>query len=146
MPACEEHLKSKYLVFESNCDGDLDTYLTGLATKIPHHLDAIWSHCTGYPGARDVPAFLRYMKACQIDTTFFFAGENKMMVTKTLKEFEELLDEYDFIRVHNSHLINLNHVAKYTKGEGGVVTMSDGAEVDVSRRKKEEFLQRLTKL
>ena len=69
-----------------------------------------------------------------------------MIVTKTLKDFEELLNEYDFIRVHNSHLINLNHVTKYTKGEGGVVTLSDGAEVDVSRRKKEEFLQRLTNL
>jgi two-component system, LytTR family, response regulator len=92
---------------------------------------------------------LKDVVRCQADanyTTFFFAGENKMMVTKTLKEFEELLEEYDFMRVHNSHLINLNHVAKYTKGEGGVVTMSDGAEVDVSRRKKEEFLQRLTKL
>jgi two-component system LytT family response regulator len=92
---------------------------------------------------------LKEVVRCQADanyTTFFFTGENKMMVTKTLKEFEELLDEYDFIRVHNSHLINLNHVAKYTKGEGGVVTMSDGAEVDVSRRKKEEFLQRLNKL
>ena len=45
MPACEEHLKSKYLVFESNCDGDLDTYLSGLATSIPaaprRHLEAL---------------------------------------------------------------------------------------------------------
>ena len=92
---------------------------------------------------------LKEVVRCQADanyTTFFFAGEHKMMVTKTLKEFEELLEEYDFIRVHNSHLININHVTKYTKGEGGVVTLSDGAEVDVSRRKKEEFLQRLTKL
>src|ERR1700712_2361499 len=41
MPACEEHLKSKYLVFESNCDGDLESYLAGLATAVPEHLDAI---------------------------------------------------------------------------------------------------------
>jgi two-component system, LytTR family, response regulator len=86
---------------------------------------------------------------CQSDanyTTFYFAIEKKMVVTKTLKEFEDLLCEYDFIRIHNSHLINLNHVVKYTRGEGGVVTMSDGSEVDVSRRKKEEFLKRLSKL
>ena len=92
---------------------------------------------------------LKEIIRCQADanyTTFFFAIEKKMLVTKTLKEFEELLDEYNFIRIHNSHLINLNHVVKYTRGEGGVVTMSDGSEVDVSRRKKEEFLQRLTKL
>jgi len=92
---------------------------------------------------------LKEIVRCQADanyTTFFFAREKKMIVTKTLKDFEELLNEYDFIRVHNSHLINLNHVTKYTKGEGGIVTLSDGAEVDVSRRKKEEFLQRLTNL
>src|SRR5580692_11480518 len=74
MPACEEHLKSKYLIFETNCDSDLETYLTGLAAKIPQHLDAIWSHCTGYPGSSDLRAFLRYMKACQLETTFFFAA------------------------------------------------------------------------
>lgn len=79
-------------------------------------------------------------------TTFFFAAGKKLVVTKTLKEFDELLNEYDFIRVHHSHLINLNHVEKYARGEGGTVTMSDGSEVDVSRRKKEEFLQGLAKL
>lgn len=86
---------------------------------------------------------------CQADanyTTFFFTAEKKMIVTKTLKEFEELLNDYNFIRIHNSHMINLDHVVKYTKGEGGVVTLSDGSEIDVSRRKKEEFLQRLANL
>lgn len=79
-------------------------------------------------------------------TTFFFAGKNKMIVAKTLKEFEELLNEYDFIRIHNSHLINLHHVKNYTKGEGGIVLMADGSQVDVSRRKKDEFLKRLSEL
>jgi two-component system LytT family response regulator len=92
---------------------------------------------------------LKDIVRCQAEanyTTFFFAVEKKMVVTKTLKEFEDLLNDYDFIRVHNSHLINMNHIVKYMKGEGGVVVMSDGSEVDVSRRKKEEFLQRLAKL
>lgn len=99
-PACEEHLKSKYLVFESNCDGDLDTYLKGLATKIPQHLDAIWSHCTGYPGARDVPAFMRYMKACQLETTFFFAAVNDKSVTETLIALQTQRAVADFIATH----------------------------------------------
>lgn len=92
---------------------------------------------------------LKDIVRCQAEanyTVFFFVVEKKMIVTKSLKEFEDLLVDYDFIRVHNSHLINLNHTVKYTKGEGGVVEMSDGSEVDVSRRKKEEFLQRLAKL
>jgi hypothetical protein len=100
MPACEEHLKSKYLVFESNCDGDPDTYLTGLAGEIPEHLDAIWSHCTGYPGAADVQAFLRYMKACQIDMTFFFAAVNNKSVTDTLVALQTQRAVADFIATH----------------------------------------------
>jgi hypothetical protein len=100
MPSCEEHLKSKYLVFESNCDGDLDTYFTGLATKIPQHLDAIWSHCTGYPGTQDLPVFLRYMKACQVDTTFFFAAVNDKSVTETLLALQAKRAVADFIATH----------------------------------------------
>jgi two-component system, LytTR family, response regulator len=79
-------------------------------------------------------------------TNFFFASSNKLLVIKTLKEYEELLHDCNFIRVHKSHLINLHHVKSYTRGEGGTVTMSDGTIVDVSRRKKEEFLQRLEML
>jgi hypothetical protein len=100
MPACEEHLKSKYLVFETNCDGDLDTYLGGLAATISQHLDAIWSHCTGYPGAGDVPTFLRYMKACQIETTFFFAAVNNKSVTDTLIALQTQCAVADFIVTH----------------------------------------------
>jgi hypothetical protein len=85
-PSCEEHLKSKYLVFESNCDGDRDSYLTGLARAIPEELDAIWNHCAGYPkrGAADLEAFLAYMKRCEIETTFFFAPVNDKTRKQTL--------------------------------------------------------------
>ena len=86
---------------------------------------------------------------CQSDinyTNFFLTSKNKMLVTKTLKDYEELLNDYDFIRVHNSNLINLHHVKNYSRGEGGTVTMSDGSTVDVSRRKKDEFLKRLAEL
>jgi hypothetical protein len=99
-PSCEEHLKSKYLIFETNCDGDLDAYCTGLAAGIPGHLDAIWSHCTGYPGTKDKAAFLRYMKACQIETTFFFAAVNDKSVTETLKALQTKSAVADFILKH----------------------------------------------
>lgn len=100
MPACEEHLKSKYLVFESNCDGDFDSYLRGLATAIPEHLDAIWGHCTAYPGTADVTKFLAYMKACQIETTFFFAAVNNKSVTDTLSALQTQRAVADFIACH----------------------------------------------
>jgi hypothetical protein len=84
MPACEEHLQSQYLVFESNFDGDLDTYLRLIATEIPDAVDAVWGHCVGYPGVRDIPAFQSYMKKCQITTTFYFADVNDKTVQQTL--------------------------------------------------------------
>ena len=99
-PACEEHLHSKYLVFESNCDGDLDSYLQGLAARVPARLDAIWSHCVGYPGAANPQAFIDYMKACQIETTFYFAAVNDKSVTETLSALQTQRAVADFIACH----------------------------------------------
>ena len=84
-PACEEHLKSKYLVWECNCDGGLDEYLTNLAQQVPGELDAIWSHCVGYPGAGNVRAFIQYIKSCQLETTFFFAAVNDRTLPQSLR-------------------------------------------------------------
>jgi two-component system LytT family response regulator len=83
---------------------------------------------------------------CESDntyTTFFITDGRKIIVSKTLKQVEEMLDEYGFFRVHNSHLINLSYLVEYLKGEGGQVKLSDGSVVDVSRRKKEEFLKHI---
>lgn len=101
-PACEEHLRSKYLVFESNCDGDLESYLRGLASSVPEHLDAIWSHCVGYPGAANAQAFIDYMKACQIETTFFFAAVNDKSVPETLSALQTQRAVADFIACHQN--------------------------------------------
>ena len=104
MPACEEHLQSKYLIFECNLDAaddaGLERYLRGLAETIPTHLDAIWSHCVGYPGAKDATAFVRYMKACQIETTFFFAAVNDKSLPEALKALETQRAVTDFIASH----------------------------------------------
>ncbi|HEX4006076.1 MAG TPA: hypothetical protein VHX60_07860 [Acidobacteriaceae bacterium] len=102
MPACEEHLKSKYLVFESNCDGDLDGYLNGLAVNIAEHLDAIWQHCVGYPGAANHQAFIDYMKACQLTTTFYFAAVNNKSVDQTLRALDTQTAVADFIATHQA--------------------------------------------
>jgi two-component system LytT family response regulator len=66
------------------------------------------------------------------------------VVSKTLKHFEESLEGYDFIRVHHSYYIHVTHVRKYVKQDGGQVLMSDGSMVPVSRRRKDELLQRLS--
>jgi hypothetical protein len=83
-PAREEHLKSKYLVFETNFDGDLDTYLTRMARDARVEVHDVWQHCVGYPGVEDPAAFAAYMKKCQIETTFFFADVNNKTVQETL--------------------------------------------------------------
>ena len=71
--------------------------------------------------------------------------ENKQKITasRTLKEIEEMLEDYSFARVHHSYLVNLNEVEKYVKGEGGYLIMSDASSVDVSRSRKEMLLKKL---
>jgi hypothetical protein len=87
-PACEEHLKSRYLIFETNFDGDLDGYLTRMAKEVPEFVDKVWQHCVGYPGLNNRDAFIRYMKQCQVTTTFFFADVNDRTVQQTLKALQ----------------------------------------------------------
>ncbi|MEO7984515.1 MAG: LytTR family DNA-binding domain-containing protein [Bacteroidota bacterium] len=76
-------------------------------------------------------------------TTIFLKDKQKMTVAKTLKEFEELLTEYNFFRIHNSHLVNLAYVKSYNKGKGGSVVLIDGTEIEVSTRRKEDFLKKM---
>ena len=87
-PACEEHLKSRYLIFETNFDGDLETYLRRMASDAGEFVDAVWQHCVGYPGANNSDAFVAYMKKCQLTTTFFFADVNDRTVKDTLRALQ----------------------------------------------------------
>ncbi len=75
-------------------------------------------------------------------TNFYLVGGKTFLVSKTLKHFDELLSEFDFIRVHKSHLVNLQYITKYVKGKGGQVRMSDDSYVDVSATRKKELLER----
>ncbi|MCB0429963.1 MAG: LytTR family transcriptional regulator, partial [Flavobacteriales bacterium] len=83
------------------------------------------------------------MESC---TEISLTNGSRLVVSRILKEYEELLSDLNFFRIHNSYLINLNHVVKYVKGDGGYVLMSDGNHVEVSRRKKGELLNRLSRL
>lgn len=74
-------------------------------------------------------------------TNLFMSDKRKILVSRTLKQFESLLAPYGFCRIHNSHLINLKFIKSYNKGSGGVVTMDDGSEIDVSRGYKSTFLE-----
>jgi two-component system, LytTR family, response regulator len=73
-------------------------------------------------------------------TRIFLAGNTEFIVSRTLKEFEDLLAQYDFFRIHHSHIIHLKFIKKYVRGQGGEVVMTDESVVPVSRAKKEEFM------
>lgn len=94
---------------------------------------------------------LIFIKICDIvhckgDNNYTYicvkSGE-KYVVPKTLREYEELLADYDFFRIHKSSLINLNEIQEYIRGSGGYVVMSNGITLDVSKRRKPLFLQRI---
>jgi len=76
-------------------------------------------------------------------TYIHLLDQPKKLITRKLKDFENILAESGFCRVHHSNLINIRHVQKYIKGEGGYVIMCNGQKVDISRRKKEEFIKLL---
>ncbi len=75
-------------------------------------------------------------------TYFFLTDRQKILVSKTLKEYDELLSANDFLRVHHSHLINLNQVRQYFRDGGGYLQMTDGSKVEISRRRKDAFLNK----
>lgn len=90
-------------------------------------------------------ADLIYLEASSNYTNLYFGSNKKVVASKTLKDFEELLPEDLFFRPHHSYIINLKCITKYIKGDGGQIELSNGAVVDVSRRKKEEFLKVIAK-
>jgi two-component system LytT family response regulator len=79
-------------------------------------------------------------------TRFFLTNGKVSLISKTLKEVEDVLETKGFCRVHNSYLINLRYVQKYIRGDGGEVIMANGKNIPVSRNKKQEFLNCLEKI
>jgi two-component system LytT family response regulator len=84
-----------------------------------------------------------YCEAERSYTVFHLAGNKPVTVSKPLLDYERLLGNNHFLRVHKSFLVNLQHVKEYQRGEGGVLIMSNGKEIEVSRRKKEYFLSKI---
>lgn len=76
-------------------------------------------------------------------THVFLTTNKKYTVSKTLKDVEDMLEPMDFIRIHQSYLINFDYVQKYLRDDGGYVVMQDGKHIPIAKRRKEEFLQRL---
>lgn len=84
-----------------------------------------------------------YCTAVRSYTKFVFRKEKSLLVNGNLKEFENILPPDCFCRVHDSHLINLNHIMKYYSGKGAYIEMADGQIIEISLRKRAEFLSRV---
>ena len=77
-------------------------------------------------------------------TMLFFTGKRKLLVCKTLRDMEaQIRCGSQFVRIHRSYTINLNHLQKYVKGKGGYVVMENGAMINVSSGKKQDFIEAL---
>ncbi len=87
-----------------------------------------------------------YCEAERSYTIFHLENKKTVTVSKPLVEYENLLGDTTFLRIHKSFLINLHHVKEYQRGEGWLVLMSNNAEIEVSRRKKEQFLLRIKEI
>lgn len=79
-------------------------------------------------------------------TTLYLKSGEKIIASRTLKEFDELLTPYNFLRVHQSHLINLDEVKSFVKADGGYIRMKDGSSVSISRQRRNQVLDILCKL
>ncbi len=87
-----------------------------------------------------------YLEAVGNYTQIHFVQDKPLTASKTLKEFEDLLQNIGFFRIHNASLINLNFVKKYIKGDGGQIQLTSNIVLDVARRRKEELLQLLANI
>jgi two-component system, LytTR family, response regulator len=86
---------------------------------------------------------------CESDnyyTQFYFTDGKRLLVSKTLKENEELLSQHNFIRPHKSHLVNVKYIKSFLRQEGGYIMMTDGSKIPVSRRKREKIMDILMHL
>jgi len=87
------------------------------------------------------PSDIIHLKADGSYTIVYSTHDKPILVSKNLKEFESILSEKGFFRIHNSHIINIDHIRKYSRSDGGCVTLSDNSVIEVARNRKEQFLR-----
>lgn len=110
-----------------------------------------WMEKVGIPGVNGIVFIpvsdIIFCQSKNTSTEFNLTNQRKDTVTKTLKSVQELMSDHYFYRVHDSFLINLYHIKKYVKGgEGGIVELIEGHQIDVARRRKDDFLKTLANL
>ena len=130
-------MRSSPMHNKSNSTSQLDLLLEHLQKKQPKLLTIPTSDGLRFINIEDII----YLEASDNYSNIYLSTNQKFLVSRTLKDFEELLPADIFIRIHHSSIINKFFVEKYIRGDGGQVVMRNGNVLDVSKRKKSEFLQ-----
>ncbi len=120
----------------SRGNDNIKVLLENLKSGLPSRLAIPTSDGMEYINPKDI---IR-IEADRSYSWFYLPGNRKMLVSKHLKEFQELLSDRYFFRPHNSFLINLKYVRKYIRKDGGYIEMLDGSQIPVSRNRKDLFL------
>ena len=129
-------------VASSNRNTNYSALLENLQSVLPSKLAIPTSDGMEYLRTTDIIRIEADRSYCW----FFLQNKRKILVSKNLKEYQELLGDQRFFRPHNSHLINLEHVKKYIRHEGGAIEMDDGCHVPLSKPRREFFLAEMSKI
>lgn len=130
-------LKIKIEIEKNDSSSHIDLLLENIRKKVDNFKRIALSTSEGIH-LFDVSDIIR----CESEdnyTKFFIKNSKPILISKTLKEYEELLSEHGFERIHQSHLINLNYLKSYIKKDGGYVVMADDSHLPISQRKKERL-------
>jgi two-component system LytT family response regulator len=144
-PIDQDDLRKAVQKVANNSDHDSDQQIKILLQKLNHPTIAV--NKIAIPTMEGLQMILvESIISCAADRNYaviMLKNGQKITASRTLKELEEMLEDYSFTRVHHSYLVNLNEVDKYIKGEGGYLLMSNGTNIDVSRSRKEFLLKKL---
>jgi len=132
---------SKRVTAPSHREDNLKVLLENLKSALPSRLAIPTSEGMEYVNPKDI---IR-IEADRSYSWFFFPANRKILVSRHLKEFQDLLSDRYFFRSHNSHLINLKYVRKYVRKDGGYIEMADGSQIPVSRNRKDLFLTHMAR-
>lgn len=132
---------SKHPANPTSDNETIEILLENLRTSHPTRLVIPTSDGREYLNPKDI---IR-IEADRSYSWFFITDRRKILVSKHLKEFQDLLNDRNFFRPHNSHLINLEFVKKFVRHDGGYIEMTDGAQVPISRNRKDLFLAHMAR-
>ena len=141
-PVEVEELKAAVLKANTNRNNrsaasQVDFLLEHLKKKQPRRITIPTAEGLQFINLEDIV----YLEANNNYTYIYLSTQKKFLVSSTLKDFEDILPAVSFLRIHHSNIINKSFVERYIRGDGGQVVMRNGIVLDVSKRKKSEFLQ-----